>query len=45
MTLTFTFHEISIQVTPSKDLCIIFKCGNPIWAGDKNGLIKILKSI
>jgi hypothetical protein len=41
----FQFTEISIQIIPDKDLCFIFKNGHPIWAGDKDGLIKILKSV
>lgn len=45
MTLYFQFNEISIQVIPDKDLCYIFKCGHPIWAGDKDSLIEILKAI
>lgn len=45
MTLFFQFNEISIQVIPEKDLCLIFKNGHPIWAGDKDQLIDILKQI
>jgi hypothetical protein len=41
----FQFTEISIQVLPEKDLCFIFKNGHPIWAGNKDKLIAILKSI
>lgn len=45
VTIFFQFNEISIQVIPEKDLCYIFKCGHPIWAGGKDALIEILKSI
>jgi len=45
MTLFFQFKEISIQVIPEKDLCYIFKNGWPIWCGDKDSLIEILKQI
>lgn len=45
MTIFFQFNEISIHVIPEKDLCFIFKCGRPIWSGDKCKLIEILKSI
>lgn len=43
--IIFQFTEISIQVMPSKDLCFIFKNGFPIWGGNKDKLIEILKSI
>lgn len=39
----FQFTTISIQVIPSKDLCFIFDSGRPIWCGNKDQLIKILK--
>ena len=41
----FQFEEISIQVIPAKDLCFILKMGHPIWSGNKDQLIDILKSI
>lgn len=43
--IIFQFTTISIQVIPAKDLCFIFRNGNPIWAGTKDELINILESI
>jgi hypothetical protein len=43
--IIFQFNEISIQVIPSKDICFIFKNGFPIWSGDKDQLIAILKQV
>lgn len=45
MIVYFQFGEISIQVMPTKDLCVIFKNGFPIWSGDKDALINILESV
>lgn len=43
--IIFQFIEISIQVIPDIDRCFIFKNGFPIWAGNKDELIKLLESI
>lgn len=45
MTIYFQFNSISIQVTPDKDLCLIFRNGFPIWGGNKEQLIDILESL
>lgn len=43
--IVFQFTEISIHVMPGKDLCFIFKNGVPIWGGNKDSLIEILKQV
>jgi hypothetical protein len=43
--IIFQFTSISIHVMPSKDLCFIFENGKPIWGGNKDELIKLLKEI
>lgn len=43
--IIFQFREISIQVIPDIDRCIIFRNGFPIWAGQREELIDILKSV
>jgi hypothetical protein len=43
--IVFQFTEISIQIIPAADLCLIFKNGLPIWSGTKLEIIKVLKSI
>lgn len=41
----FNFGELSIVCTIEKDFCSIYKNGIPIWCGNHNELIELLKSI
>lgn len=45
MTLFIQLKEFTFQIIPDKDLCYILKNGVPMWAGDKDGLIKLLKEV
>lgn len=45
MTIVINLGEFSFQIIPEKDLCFIWKNGFPIWSGDKDQLIELLKSV
>ncbi len=43
--IIFVFGLLTISCNVKHDFCQMFKEGIPIWAGDHNELIELLKSV